>query len=65
MAAQPFLIPDLRDPAQRMGSLPVKLPPAVLEDLKAQAALLRCNKSSLARHLIVQGLQGLTELEVA
>jgi hypothetical protein len=61
MSAQPFIIPDLRDPGQPMASLPIKLPLSALDALQAQAERLRCNRSALARTLLIRGL---VQLEV-
>ncbi len=61
MSTQPFIIPDLRDPGQPMASLPIKLPLSALDALQAQAERLRCNRSALARTLLIRGL---VQLEV-
>jgi len=61
MAPRSFPVPDLRDPSAPMQSLPLKLPTAILEALEARAAALHCNRGALARALLVQGLEQLTE----
>jgi len=61
MIAQPFIIPDLREPGQPMASLPIKLPLSAHDELQAQADRLRCNRSALARTLLIRGL---VQLEV-
>lgn len=53
----PFVVADFRHPGQPMASLPVKLPPAILDKLQTQSQRLRCNRGALARALIVQGLE--------
>jgi hypothetical protein len=63
MAPRSFPVPDLRDPASPMASLPLKLPTATLEALQAQAAALHCNRGALARALIVFGLDQLAETD--
>ena len=52
----PFLIPDCRRPGQAMAPMPLKLPPAALAQLQAQADRLGCNRTALARTLLLQGL---------
>ena len=61
MSAQPFIIPDLREPGQPMASLPIKLPLSALEALQAQAERMRCNRTALARTLLISGLQRLEQ----
>ena len=54
------VVGDYRDPsAGAMRAVPVKLPLDVVEQLQAQADRLHCFPSSLARTLIVQGLDQL------
>jgi len=65
MAPRSFPVPDLRDPAAPMTSLPLKLPPATLEALQDRAAALRCNRGALARTLIVRGLEQLEQATAA
>ena len=59
MTPQPFVVPDLRDPASPMASLPLKLPTATLEALQDRAAALHCNRGALARALVIRGLDEL------
>lgn len=61
MNTQPFTIPDLRQPGQPMASLPIKLPLSTLEALQAQADRMRCNRTALARTLVIRGLQMLEQ----
>jgi hypothetical protein len=49
-------IPDFRKPGQPMTAVPIKLPPATLGDLQAQADRLGCSRGALARALLVRGL---------
>ena len=53
---RPFVVPDHRCPGQPMTTLPVKVPSMALEQLQAQADLLGCNRTALARTLLLQGL---------
>jgi hypothetical protein len=39
-----------------MGTMPLKLPPAALAQLQAQADRLGCSRTALARTLLLQGL---------
>lgn len=57
MNTQPFTITDLREPGQPMANLPIKLPVSTLEALQAQADKLRCNRTALARTLLIRGLE--------
>ena len=59
-APAPFVVPDHRRPGQPMGTMPLKLPPAALAQLQAQADRLGCSRTALARTLL---LQRLAELE--
>ena len=52
----PFVVPDCRRPGQPMATLPVKVPPVALEQLQAMADRLGCNRTALARTLLLQGL---------
>jgi hypothetical protein len=52
----PFVVPDHRCPGQPMGTMPLKLPTAALAQLQAQADRLGCNRTALARTLLLQGL---------
>ncbi len=52
----PFVVPDHRCPGQPMATLPVKVPPVALEQLQAMADRLGCNRTALARTLLLQGL---------
>jgi hypothetical protein len=44
-----------------MANLPIKLPLSALDALQAQAERLRCNRSALARSLLIHGLQQLEQ----
>jgi len=55
----PPLIRDWRNPGQPMTSIPVKLPPDLVEGLMHRAQLLGCSRAALARDLIARGLADL------
>ena len=61
----PFVVPDLRSPGAAMRSLSLKLPLQSLAELQTMADLLKCNRGSLARALLLQGLQQLQRATTA
>jgi hypothetical protein len=54
-----LLLPDFRRPGQAMASVPIKLPPDLLEALQHRADQLGCSRGALGRALIAQGLERL------
>jgi hypothetical protein len=61
MNTLPFAIPDLRETCQPIASLPIKLPLFALDALQTQADQLRCNRTTLARTLLIRGLKQLEQ----
>ena len=55
----PLVVLDHRCPGQPMATLPVKVPAAVVAQLQAQSDRLGCNRTALARTLLLQGLERL------
>jgi predicted transcriptional regulator len=55
----PLVVPDYRRPGQAMVSVPIKLPPDLLEALQHRAERLGCSRGALGRALIAQGLERL------
>lgn len=55
-AGAAFVVLDHRCQGQPMAPLPVKVPAAVAAQLQAQADRLGCNRTALARTLLLQGL---------
>ena len=58
-APPPLVVPDYRRPGVAMPSIPVKLPPDLLEALQHRAERLGCSRGALARVLIARGLSDL------
>lgn len=61
MAFNCFVVPDLREPGQRMAALQLRIPSTGLEALQEQADRLRCGRVALARALVLQGLEQLEQ----
>lgn len=57
MNTLPLVIADHRTPGEPMASLPVKIPAEALERLQAHAARLRCNRTALARDILMRWLE--------
>lgn len=56
-----LILRDHRRPGQPMAALPLKLPADRLAALQAHADRLQCNRGSLARALLLQGLEQLEQ----
>ena len=52
----PLVVLDHRCPGQPMATMPLKLPPAALAQLQAQADRLGYSRTALGRALLLQGL---------
>lgn len=55
--SSPIVLRDWRRPGQPFRNLAIKFPAAEMETLQGWAERLQCSRSSLARTLVLQGLE--------
>ena len=56
-----FVVPDFREPGQRMVALQIRIPSTGLDALQEQADRLGCGRVALARALVLQGVERLQQ----
>ena len=60
-AAPPLIVPDIRRPGALLTPMSMRLPPALVVDLDAQAIRLGCSRVALSRALLARGVEQLKE----